>query len=82
LCLGPAAFTNNDCEVNNDILSLGNYGYIVNILRMYLCCPVSNTSAEWSFSVLKIVKSYLVSSLNDNRLNNLSILNVECEITK
>ncbi|XP_060845634.1 uncharacterized protein LOC132925241 [Rhopalosiphum padi] len=37
---------------------------------------------ERSFSVLKRVKSYLRSSMNDNRLNNLAILNIECEITK
>ncbi|KAL4143156.1 hypothetical protein QTP88_005519 [Uroleucon formosanum] len=58
------------------------YPYVDIALRMYLCCPVSNTSAERSFSVLKRVKSYLRSSMNDNRLNNLAILNIECEITK
>jgi len=50
--------------------------------HMYLCCPVSNSSAERLFSVLKRVKSYLRSSMNDNRLNNLAILNIVCEITK
>jgi hypothetical protein len=51
-------------------------------LRNYLCCLVSNTLAEWKFIVLKITRSYLRSSINDNCLNNLLILNIECEIPK
>ncbi|KAL4097338.1 hypothetical protein QTP88_022132 [Uroleucon formosanum] len=70
------------CKIIEDHNIADVYPYVDIALRMYLCCPVSNTSAEWSFSVLKRVKSYLRSSMNDNRLNNLAILNIECEITK
>ncbi|KAL4092295.1 hypothetical protein QTP88_026820 [Uroleucon formosanum] len=70
------------CKIIEDHNIADVYPYVDIALRMYLCCPVSNTSAERSFSVLKRVKSYLRSSMNDNRLNNLAILNIECEITK
>jgi hypothetical protein len=49
-------------------------------LRMYLCTAVSNCSAERSFSTLKRIKSYLRSTLKEEKLNSLAILNIEAEI--
>ncbi|XP_008179576.1 uncharacterized protein LOC103308262 [Acyrthosiphon pisum] len=40
--------------------------YVDIALRMYLCCPTSNCSAERSFSALKRVKSYLRSRMTDS----------------
>ncbi|KAE9525979.1 hypothetical protein AGLY_013921 [Aphis glycines] len=56
------------CKMVEDHNIAGVYPYVDIALRMYLYCPVSNTSAEWSFSVLKRVKSYLRSSMNDNNV--------------
>jgi len=55
--------------------------YIEIALRMYLCSPVSNCSAERSFSALKRIKSYLRSTIDNDRLNSLAILSIEAEIT-
>lgn len=49
-------------------------------LRMYLCTPISNCSAERSFSALKRVKSYLRSTLKEQKLNSLAILHIEADI--
>lgn len=57
------------------------YPYIEIALRMFLCCPVSNCSAERSFSTLKRIKSYLRSTMDEDRLNSLAILSIESEIT-
>lgn len=57
------------------------YPYIEIALRMYLCSPVSNCSAERSFSALKRIKSYLRSTIDNDRLNPLAILSIESEIT-
>ncbi|XP_060843957.1 uncharacterized protein LOC132926427 [Rhopalosiphum padi] len=57
------------------------YPYIEIALRMYLCSPVSNCSAERSFSALKRIKSYLRSTIDNDRLNSLAILSIESEIT-
>jgi len=59
----------------------GLYPYIEIALRMFLCCPVSNCSAERSFSTLKRIKSYLRSTMDEDRLNSLAILSIESEIT-
>jgi len=58
------------------------FPYVDIALRMYLCCPTSNCSAERSFSVLKRVKSYLRSKMTDDRLNKLAILCIESTLTK
>lgn len=49
-------------------------------LRMYLCTAVSNCSAERSFSALKRVKSYLRSTMKEQKLNSLAILHIEADI--
>lgn len=57
------------------------FPYVDIALRMYLCCPTSNCSAERSFSALKRVKSYLRSRMTDDRLNRLAILSIESTLT-
>jgi len=58
------------------------YPYIDIALRMILCTPTTNCSAEQSFSTLKRVKSYLRSTMKEKRLNALADLNIESEITR
>ena len=45
--------------------------------RILLTMPVIVASAERSFSKLKLLKSYLRSSMSQERLNDLSILCIE-----
>lgn len=53
--------------------------YIEIVLRMYLLyCGLSNCSAEWYINILKIIYSYLRSTVDDD---SLAILNIESEIT-
>lgn len=49
-------------------------------LRIFLTMPVSVASCERSFSKLKMIKNYLRSSMSENRLTNLAILNIEYDI--
>ena len=42
-----------------------------------LTIPVSVASAERSFSKLKLIKSYLRSSISEDRLNGLAMLSIE-----
>ena len=44
--------------------------------------PVTVASAERSFSKLKIIKTYLRSTMSQDRLNELAILAIENEIAK
>ncbi|KAE9529170.1 hypothetical protein AGLY_011966 [Aphis glycines] len=65
---------------NNNLVEV--YPYIDIALRMILCTPATNYSAEQSFSTLKRVKSYLRSTMKEERLNALATLNIESEITR
>jgi len=44
--------------------------------RVMLTVPVSVASAERSFSKLKLIKSYLHSTMSEERLNGLAILSM------
>ena len=42
--------------------------------------PVSSATAERSFSRLKLIKSYLRSTMSESRLTNLALLSIEREL--
>ena len=48
--------------------------------RILLTIPVIVTSAKKSFSKLKLIKSYLTSTMSQEKLNGLTILSIENEI--
>ena len=43
--------------------------------------PASNTTSERSFSALRCIKTYLRSTMGQERLNNLMSLHIHKEIT-
>ena len=51
------------------------------LFQIILTIPVSSAGAERSFSTMKRVKSYLRSTVASDRLNNLSILSKERELS-
>lgn len=51
-------------------------------LRILLTIPVSVATCERSFSKLKLIKTYLRSSMMQERLSSLAILAIENEVTK
>ena len=50
---------------------------IVTLIRIYLTIPASSASAERSFSRLKLIQSYLCSSMATERLQGLALLSIE-----
>ena len=51
-------------------------------IRIYLTLAVSVASCERSFSKVKLIKTYLRSTMGQNRLTNLAILSIEREQTE
>jgi hypothetical protein len=49
-------------------------------LRILLCTPASNCSAERSFSSLRRIKNYLRSTTDETKLNELAILYIESDL--
>lgn len=50
---------------------------VFRLCKIAVTIPVSTAVCEGSFSVLKLIKSYLRSAVDDERLSNLGVLSVE-----
>ena len=50
------------------------------LVRIALCIPVSSASSERSFSALRRLKTYLRSTMGQQRLSNLAMAHIEQEI--
>ncbi|XP_025200593.1 zinc finger MYM-type protein 1-like [Melanaphis sacchari] len=77
--------TNIDGVIELSIHLRGNnldtvFPNVDNALRMLLCMAITNCSAERSFSTLKRVKNYLRASMEGDKLNSLSLLEIETEL--
>lgn len=55
---------------------------LVVALRILLTLPVSVASAERSFSKLKLIKTYLRSTMSQERLSGLAIISIEHEVSR
>lgn len=75
--LGPVEVLN--ILLRNDLHEA--YSNCTTALRIFLTFPVTVASNERSFSKLKIIKNYLRSTMGQERLNGLSILAIEKEVT-
>ena len=51
-------------------------------LRILLTLPISLASGERSFSKLKLIKTYIRSSMSQQRLVGLSMISIEHDIAK
>ena len=51
------------------------------LYKLFMTLPVSSATAERSFNRLKLIKSYLRSTMSESRLTNLALLRIERELT-
>ncbi len=58
------------------------YPNIYTLFRLFLILPPTSLSSERSFSNLKLIKTYLRSTMLQERLSNLAILSIEKELVK
>ena len=54
-----------------------SFPQLLKLLILFLTIPVTVATAERSFSKLKIIKSYLRSSMSQERLDGLAMLAIE-----
>ena len=58
------------------------YPQLVTALMLFIALPVTVASAERSFSKLKLIKTYLRSTMSQNRLTDLALISIENEEVK
>lgn len=56
------------------------YGCVSKLMKIALTLPITSCSAERAFSKLKLVKSRLRSTMNQDRLENLMVMSVEVDL--
>ena len=59
---------------------MGSFPMTQTLLKIFATLPVTTASSERSFSALKIIKSYLRSTMGETRLNGLSTLYINKDI--
>lgn len=62
--------------------SSSSFTEIITLCFLYLTIPVTVASAERSFSKLKLIKTYLRNSMNQNRLSSLAMLSIENNVAR
>ena len=71
---------NSPINVLNYIKKLESFPNACIAFKILLTIPVTVASAERSFSKLKLIKSYLRSTMSQKRLRGLTILSIEKEM--
>ena len=61
-----------DHFVENSLKSM--YEEIFKLLKIYLTIPISSAEAERAFSVLKLLKTWLRTTMEDERISELGII--------
>ena len=54
---------------------------VAQAMKLILIMPAANTTSERSFSTLRRIKTYLHSTMGQQRLNHLMVLHVHKDIT-
>ncbi|XP_076894309.1 uncharacterized protein LOC143546541 [Bidens hawaiensis] len=64
----------------NNVVQHGFFPNVVNVYRVLLTIPVTVTSAERSFSKLKLLKTYMRYTMSQERLNGLALISIESDV--
>ncbi|XP_059140975.1 uncharacterized protein LOC131928846 [Physella acuta] len=64
--------------IANDLCSM--YPNLATLYRIFLTLPISSAGAERSFSRLKLLKTYIRSTMNEDRLSSLALITIERQL--
>ena len=81
-----ASICNNFTDIRDQLLQISPaermlMDEVMTIMKLIMVMPATNASSERSFSAMRRVKSYLRSTMKQERLNHLMLLHVHKELT-
>lgn len=79
-CFSKSEEMNYEHFINKTKNGLTVFPHVEVALRIYLIIKITNCTGKLPFSELKIIKNKLKTTMNQNRLNYLSILSIECNV--
>lgn len=68
-------------SLENNPVAAAMVSQLMKLIKIYLTVPVTTATAERSFSTLRRIKSYLRSTMSQNRLNNILLLHAHKDLT-
>lgn len=69
------------CEIMQSVpVAQEMFSEVDKLLRIYLTIPITTATAERSFSALRRIKTYLRSTMSEERLNNAMLLHVHKDL--
>jgi len=66
---------------NPSLLAYDRYPNVYKLMHVALAMPISSATCERSFSTMRRINNYLRSNMEQDRFTNLSILNIERELS-
>lgn len=63
------------------VIEYDTYPNIYKLMHVALAMPISSATCERSFSTMRRINNYLRSNMEQDRFTNLSILNIERELS-
>ncbi|XP_025409061.1 uncharacterized protein LOC112682620 [Sipha flava] len=69
-------------EALTSVLSKNIYPNMSKLIQVALTFPISSSTCERNFSAMRRIKTWLRSSMVQNRLKNLAIISIEKDISK
>ena len=69
-------------KLMNELNLQSGFSNVYVALRIYLTLPVSKCSSERSFSYLKRIKNAVRSTMGQERLSSLTLMDIESEIVQ
>lgn len=76
----PESRPNRDLDALVVSKKLGTYPVITALLQVFATMPVTTATGERSFSALKLLKTFLRSTMSEQRLNGLSHLYINKDL--
>jgi hypothetical protein len=80
--LPPSKRPNNLIDVFHLLQPATGFPQLLHIFQLVLTLPIANVAAERSFSCMRRIRTYLRSTMTENRLSCLALLNIEDQLSR